>query len=101
MPEMYRTSTTALVKMKIQYCRFPSVLITRVETTNGQVTLEGMAGNEAERVSVTKCVQEVYGVESVVNNMTIEESRSKTQWNKRIDKLLWCRSSAGPDRQQG
>ncbi|MDW7773666.1 MAG: BON domain-containing protein [Desulfobulbaceae bacterium] len=78
MQAMYRTSTAALVKMTIQYHRFTSVLITRVETTNGLVTLDGTAGNEAERALVTKCVQDVYGVKNVVNNMTSTSPEAKS-----------------------
>jgi len=76
-------SITALVKMTLLYHRSTSALDTKVMTTNGQVTLEGKAGSAAEKDLVTKYVQDVHGVNSVVNNMTVEkpvtvkESKSK------------------------
>jgi osmotically-inducible protein OsmY len=66
-------SVTALVKMTLLYHRSTSALDTKVVTTNGQVTLEGKAGNAAEKDLATKYVQDVHGVNSVVNNMTVEK----------------------------
>lgn len=66
-------SVTALAKMTLLYHRSTSALDTKVVTTNGQVTLEGKAGNAAEKDLATKYVQEVHGVKSVVNNMTVEK----------------------------
>lgn len=70
-------SITALVKMTLLYHRSTSALNTEVETSNGQVTLSGSAKNEAEKDLVTKYVQDVHGVNSVVNNMTVEKPKSK------------------------
>jgi hyperosmotically inducible periplasmic protein len=70
-------SVTALVKMTLLYHRSTSALDTKVVTTNGQVTLEGKAGNAAEKDLATKYVQDVHGVNSVVNNMTVEKPKSK------------------------
>jgi hyperosmotically inducible periplasmic protein len=67
------SSITALVKMTLLYHRSTSALDTKVVTTNGQVTLEGKAGNAAEKALVTKYVQDVHGVNTVVNNMTVEK----------------------------
>ena len=53
-------------------------IVTLVETNKGLVTLEGTARNAAEKDLVTKYVQDVHGVNSVLNNMTIEEPESKT-----------------------
>ncbi len=44
---------------------------TKVSTTEGVVTLSGMAKNAAEKSLVTKLVTDIDGVNSVVNNMTI------------------------------
>jgi osmotically-inducible protein OsmY len=64
-------SITALVKMTLMYHRSTSALHTEVTTKKGVVTLHGKAKNAAEKDLVTKSVQDVHGVHSVVNNMTI------------------------------
>jgi osmotically-inducible protein OsmY len=65
-------SVTALVKMTLLYHRATSALHTRVETNDGLVTLGGTARNAAEKDLATKYVQDVHGVKSVVNNISIE-----------------------------
>ena len=50
----------------------------RVATTDGVVTLSGTARNAAEKSLVTKLVTGINGVESVINNMTIEAAVSGT-----------------------
>ena len=54
------------------YHRSTSVINTKVETNNGDVTLYGTAGNEAEKDLATKLANDVNGVKSVKNEMTIE-----------------------------
>jgi hyperosmotically inducible periplasmic protein len=54
------------------YHRSTSALNTKVETKEGVVTLSGKAKNAAEKDLATKLVNDVYGVKSVVNTMTIE-----------------------------
>lgn len=71
-------SVTALVKMTLLYHRSTSGLRTEVETNKGIVTLRGTAKTAAEKDLVTKYVQDVHGVTSVVNNITIEEPKSKS-----------------------
>lgn len=71
-------SITALVKMTLMYHRSTSTIHTRVNTNKGMVTLSGTARNAAEKDLVTKYVQDVHGVTGVVNNITIEEPKSKT-----------------------
>jgi osmotically-inducible protein OsmY len=44
---------------------------TKVSTTEGVVTLSGIAKNAAEKTLVTKLATDVNGVSSVINNMTI------------------------------
>jgi osmotically-inducible protein OsmY len=70
-------SITALVKMTLLFHRSTSALHTKVDTSEGIVTLSGPAGNAAEKDLATKLVTDVNGVKSVVNNMTINESISK------------------------
>jgi osmotically-inducible protein OsmY len=65
-------SITAQVKMSLLSHRSTSALKTKVETTDGVVTLTGITKNAAEKALVTKLATDINGVTSVVNNMTIE-----------------------------
>jgi len=71
-------SITAQVKMTLLSHRSTGVLRTKVETNDGVVTLAGQARNAAEKDLATKVVEDVHGVKSVVNNMTIEEAAPKS-----------------------
>jgi hyperosmotically inducible protein len=64
-------SITAQVKSSLMSHRSTSALKTKVETTNGAVTLSGVAKNDAEKSLVTKLVTDIKGVTGVINNMTI------------------------------
>ena len=68
-------SITAQVKMALLFHRSTSALNTKVETKHGVVTLSGKAGNAAEKDLVSKLVNDVNGVKSVKNQMTIEKSK--------------------------
>ena len=70
-------SITAQVKMSLLSHRSTSALKTKVETTDGVVTLTGIAKNAAEKSLVTKLATDVRGVGSVVNNMTIDTTLSQ------------------------
>jgi len=70
--KMDDASITAQVKSSLMTHRSTSALKTKVETTDGVVTLSGVAKNAAEKSLVTKLVTDVNGVGSVINNMTIE-----------------------------
>jgi osmotically-inducible protein OsmY len=70
-------SITALVKMTLLFHRSTSATHTKVDTSEGIVTLGGKARNAAEKDLVSKLVTDINGVKSVVNNMTIDESFSK------------------------
>jgi osmotically-inducible protein OsmY len=70
-------SITAQVKMSLLSHRSTSALKTKVETTDGVVTLTGIAKNAAEKSLVTKLATDIHGVGSVVNNMTIDTTLSK------------------------
>ena len=65
-------SITAQIKMTLLYHRSTSALNTKVETKLGMVTLYGKARNAAEKDLVTKLVNDINGVKSVNNRMTIE-----------------------------
>ncbi len=64
-------SITAQVKSSLLTHHSTSALHTTVTTTDGVVTLSGIAKNDAERSLVTKLATDINGVISVVNNMTI------------------------------
>jgi osmotically-inducible protein OsmY len=65
-------SITAQVKSSLMSHRSTSALKTKVATADGVVTLSGIAKNAAEKSLVTKLVNDINGVSSVINNMTIE-----------------------------
>jgi hyperosmotically inducible periplasmic protein len=65
-------SITGMAKMTLLYHRSTSALNTSVTTNNGVVTLTGKAKNAAEKDLAAKYVNDVNGVKSVNNRMTIE-----------------------------
>jgi hyperosmotically inducible periplasmic protein len=65
-------SITAQVKMTLLYHRSTSALNTSVKTKRGVVTLSGKAKSGAEMDLATKFANDVNGVKSVNNRMTIE-----------------------------
>ena len=65
-------SVTAEVKSSLLSHHSTSALRTTVSTTDGVVTLGGVAKNDAEKSLVTKLATDINGVTSVINNMTIE-----------------------------
>lgn len=65
-------SITAQVKMTLLYHRSTSAINTKVETNNGVVTLYGKARTAAEKDLATKFANDISGVKSVNNRMTIE-----------------------------
>ena len=69
-------SITAQVKSSLMSHRSTSALKTKVSTTDGVVTVSGIAKNAAEKSLVTKLVMDIDGVNSVVNNMTIEVAKN-------------------------
>ena len=69
-------SITAQVKSSLMSHRSTSALKTKVQTTDGVVTVSGVAKNAAEKTLVTKLVTDIDGVISVVNNMTIELAKN-------------------------
>ena len=65
-------SITAQVKISLLSHRSTSAVHTKVETNKGVVTVYGKAKNEAEKDLVNKLANDINGVNSVVNRMTIE-----------------------------
>ena len=68
-------SITAQVKSSLMSHHSTSALKTGIETTDGVVTVSGIAKNDAEKSLVTKLVTDINGVNSVINNMTIEGTK--------------------------
>ncbi|EKD29184.1 MAG: transport-associated protein [uncultured bacterium] len=68
-------SITAQVKASLFTHRSTSAVKTKVATQNGEVTVSGVAKNEAEKGLVTKLVSDIQGVMNVRNLMTIEEPK--------------------------
>ena len=64
-------SITAQVKSSLLSHHSTSALHTTVSTTDGVVTVSGVAKNDAEKSLVTKLATDINGVNSVVNNMTV------------------------------
>ena len=64
-------SITAQVKASLMSHRSTSALKTKVQTTDGVVTVSGVAKNAAEKSLVTKLVSDIVGVTTVINNMTV------------------------------
>lgn len=65
-------SITTQVKMSLMYNEGTEMLSTKVSTYEGIVTLRGTAKNQDEIDRTTKRVNDVHGVKSVNNEMTIE-----------------------------
>ena len=66
-------SITAQVKASLMSHRSTSALKTKVQTTEGIVTVSGVAKNSAEKSLVTKLISDIHGVHGVVNQMTVAE----------------------------
>ena len=64
-------SITAQVKSSLLSHHSTSAMHTGVTTTDGVVTLSGVAKNDAEKSLVTKLATDINGVTSVINNMTV------------------------------
>jgi len=64
-------SIAAQVKTAFATYRSTSALKTAVTVRDGEVDLTGIASNAAEKALVTKLVEDIHGVKSVKNQMTI------------------------------
>ncbi len=67
-------SITAQVKLSLLFHGSTSAHNTKVETTEGVVTLYGKAKNAAEKDLVTKLASDINGVKGINNRMTVEWS---------------------------
>jgi osmotically-inducible protein OsmY len=65
-------SITAEVKSVLQAEGATSVLHITVSTTDGVVSLSGMAKNDAGKSLAAKLATDINGVTRVINNMTVE-----------------------------
>jgi osmotically-inducible protein OsmY len=65
-------SITAQIRIALLFHRSTNVLKIKVATKDGIVTVSGVAKNSAEKDLVTKLVQNIDGVKSLENAMTIE-----------------------------
>lgn len=70
-------SVTAQVKLALKTHRSTSAVDAKVTTRDGEVTLTGIAKNDAEKSLVTKLVSDIQGVNDVDNQMTVEIPRTK------------------------
>jgi osmotically-inducible protein OsmY len=64
-------SITAEVKSALFTHHSTSAIHTAVSTTDGVVTVSGIAKNDAEKSLVTKLASDINGVTSVINNMSV------------------------------
>jgi len=81
-------SITAQVKSSLASHRSTSAIKTKVKTMDGVVTVSGVAKNAAEKTLVTKLVNDIDGVISVVNSMTIEVAALNPPQNLRFASKL-------------
>ena len=65
-------SITTQVKYALLSHKSTSALKTKVTTVDGVITITGEANSDAEKSLVTKLAQDVRGVHSVINNMTVK-----------------------------
>lgn len=65
-------SITAQVKTSLLTHRSTSAVKTHIQTSEGVVTVSGVAGNAAEISLVSKLINDIDGVMSVENNMTFQ-----------------------------
>jgi len=72
-------SITAQIKSSLMMHRSTSALNTKVRTINGDVTILGFARNAAEKSLVTKLVNDIHGVNSVINNMNIDAKTASSK----------------------
>jgi len=71
-------SITAQVKLALLSHRSTSFIHTTVNTTEGVVTVSGVARNLAEKTLVAKLATDIIGVKNVINDMTIAPTLSQS-----------------------
>jgi len=65
-------SITSQVKFALLNHRSTSALKTKITTNEGVISISGEAATDAEKSLVTKLAQDVRGVKSVGNTMTVK-----------------------------
>jgi len=75
--EMDDASVTAQVKLVLMSHRATRGSDTTVVTREGEVTLTGIAKNDAEKALVTKVVSDIQGVDKVRNEMTVSPVQTR------------------------
>jgi osmotically-inducible protein OsmY len=68
------TFTTSQVKMSLLLHRSTGSFQTDITTTNGVVVIKGTVEKSADKELITKVVEDVHGVKSVQNKMTIAKN---------------------------
>lgn len=79
---------TTQVKMALLLHRSTSTFRTEVTTTNGIVIINGSVENSAEKELITKLVEDIQGVKSVENKMTIAKEKTSTVGEKLDDSVI-------------
>lgn len=79
---------TTQVKMALLLHRSTSTFRTEVSTTNGIVIINGSVENSAEKDLITKLVEDIQGVKSVENKMTIVKQKTSTVGEKLDDSVI-------------
>ncbi len=79
---------TTQVKMALLLHRSTSTFRTEVSTTNGIVIINGSVENSAEKELITKLVEDIQGVKSVENKMTILKEKTSTVGEKLDDSVI-------------
>jgi hyperosmotically inducible periplasmic protein len=79
---------TTQVKMALLLHRSTSTFRTEVSTTNGIVVINGSVENSAEKELITKLVEDIQGVKSVENKMTILKEKTSTVGEKLDDSVI-------------
>jgi len=69
-------SVTAQVRNAMLTHRSTSAIALKVTTRDGEVTLTGIAKNDAEKSLVTKLASDIQGVTTVKNDMTVEAAKT-------------------------
>ena len=72
--KMDDASITTQVKLALLFHKSTSAVHTKIQTRYGVVTVSGTAGSAAEIQLVTKMAEDINGVTSVRNDMTVESS---------------------------
>ena len=65
------TAITDEAKSSMMFHNSVNNVVTQIGTTNGAVTISGIAKSEAQKSRITKLATNISGVTSVINNMTI------------------------------